>query len=87
MGRKHHPDKDIETALQYAEAHGWQLKLSKGHAWGRMYCPHNSKACRCGQFCVSSIWSTPRSSTIHARQIRRIVDKCIAVTSNEEEEK
>jgi hypothetical protein len=42
-----------------------------------MYCPHNDPECRCGEFCIASIWSTPRRPENHARQIERIVDGCI----------
>lgn len=38
--------------------------------------PLNDPECRCGEFCVSSIWSTPRNPENHARQIKRIVDRC-----------
>lgn len=41
-----------------------------------MKCPYNDKECRCGEFCRASIWSTPKSPTNHARQIRRVVDNC-----------
>jgi len=50
--------------------------MRSGHAWGRMYCPFNDVVCRCGEFCVASIWSTPKNTGNHARQIRRIVDNC-----------
>lgn len=82
--RKQHPDPDIEAAIAYAEANGWRIKPggSSAHAWGTMYCPHNSPDCRCGEFCITSIWSTPHSTQNHARQLRRVVDKC---TGGEEE--
>jgi len=71
-----HPDKAIEQAIAHAEAHGWRVEKSRGHAWGRLFCPHNDKDCRCGEFCITSVWSTPRNSKAHARQILRVVDKC-----------
>ena len=77
MARKAHPKKDIESALQYAELNGWRIEISTGHAWGRMYCPSNSKDCRCGEFCIASIWSTPKNPANHAKQLRRVVDNCI----------
>jgi hypothetical protein len=43
MARKKHPKKEIEEALQYAESHGWRLVLGGGHAWGKLYFPHNMK--------------------------------------------
>lgn len=54
-----------------------QKKMVGGsHAWGKIYCPHNDKKCRCGEYCISSIWSTPRNPANHAKQIRRVVDNC-----------
>ena len=32
--------------------------------------------CRCGEFCITSIWSTPKNSGNHARALRRVVDHC-----------
>lgn len=71
-----HPSKVIEQAVAHAEASGWQVEKSRGHAWGRLFCPHNDSDCRCGEFCITSVWSTPRNPEAHARQIRRVVDKC-----------
>ena len=36
----------------------------------------NERTCRCGAFCISSISSTPRNATAHAKQIRQVVDNC-----------
>jgi hypothetical protein len=41
-----------------------------------MYCPYNDRECRCGEFCITSIWSTPRSEGSHARLLKRVVDNC-----------
>ncbi|WP_424819640.1 hypothetical protein [Salinisphaera sp.] len=71
-----HPSKAIEQAVAHAEANGWRVEKSRGHAWGRLFCPHNDSDCRCGEFCITSVWSTPRTPEAHARQIRRVVDKC-----------
>lgn len=76
MKRKKHQKKEIETALTYAEAHGWTVQSGGSHAWGKMYCPYNDKECRCGAFCITSIWSTPRNPAIHAFQIMRVVNHC-----------
>ena len=76
MPRTRHPKKEIERALIYAESRGWRIELSDGHAWGKIYCPFNNQECRCGEFCISSVWSTPKNSTNHAKQIRRVVDNC-----------
>lgn len=79
MPRKRHKEKEIEAALVYAEDNGWRIEMRSGHAWGRMYCPAKDTQCRCGEFCVASIWSTPRNAVNHARQIRRIVNNCSGV--------
>lgn len=76
MRRPKHPNKDVEAALAHAEAHGWRIERARGHAWGRMYCPWSDDECRCGEFCIASVWSTPRNPANHARQIRRVVDGC-----------
>jgi hypothetical protein len=76
MTRSRHPKKDVEEAIQYAEAHGWRVVVGGSHAWGRMYCPYNDPRCRCGEFCITSIWSTPRNAMNHARFIKRVVDNC-----------
>jgi len=76
MARKRHPKKEVEVALRYAEQKGWRVEVGGSHAWGKMYCPHNDKECRCGAFCISSIWSTPRNAGTHANQIRRVIDNC-----------
>jgi hypothetical protein len=73
-----HPKKEIEAALAYAEARGWRIEPKKGngHAWGQMLCPDNNDECRCGEFCITSIWSTPRCPANHAKALKRVVDHC-----------
>jgi hypothetical protein len=71
--RPRHPDKEVETAIQYAEKHGWLFKDSgkSAHSWGRLYCPlHTTEGHQ------MSVWSTPRNAFAHAQQIQRFVDKC-----------
>jgi 5-methylcytosine-specific restriction endonuclease McrBC GTP-binding regulatory subunit McrB len=34
-------------------------------------------SCWNGIYCSTSIWSTPKNSVNHAKQLKRIVDKCI----------
>ena len=41
-----------------------------------MYCPYNDEECRCGEFCITSVWSTPKNPGNHARALRRVVDNC-----------
>lgn len=77
MARKKHANKEIQNALLYAEIQGWRVVVGGSHAWGKIYCPYNDGECRCGEFCISSIWSTPKNATNHAKQIRRVVDNCI----------
>ena len=76
MVRKSHPKKEIEQALQHAENNGWCVNVGGGHAWGKIRCPYNNAECRCGLFCITSIWSTPRNPFSHARDIKRVVDNC-----------
>lgn len=84
MKRKRHPKKEVEEALQYAEAHGWRVEPNGGHPWGKIYCPQNSKDCRCGEFCITSIWSTPKNAGNHAKQIRRVIDNCTEKENHED---
>ena len=76
MTRKTHPKAEIEAALRYAESHGWRVEVGGSHAWGKIYCPYNDNECRCGEFCIASIWSTPKNTGNHAKQIKRVVDNC-----------
>jgi len=71
MTRPKHPNKEIDSAIKYAEENGWHIKLSNGYCWGRLLCVTN-----CANGCKMSIWSTPRVPENHARQIRRLVDNC-----------
>lgn len=59
MRRSLHPKKDIEAALKYAEERGWRVEVGGSHAWGTIFCPYNDDECRCGEFCITSVWSTP----------------------------
>jgi len=86
MPRSRHAKKEIEAVLVYAETHGWRIEPASGHAWERLYCPHNDHECRCGEFCIISVWSTPKNPTNHARQLRRVVDHCTGGTSSREDE-
>lgn len=76
MARPAHPNKEVEHALRHAEEQGWAVVPGRGHCWGRMYCPSNDRECRCGEFCITSVWSTPRNPDTFARQLRRVVDNC-----------
>jgi hypothetical protein len=82
MGRPNHPNKHIESAVQYAESLGWRVKVATGHAWGRIFCPHRAR-----DGCQYSVWSTPKSPEHHARHLRHKIDSCphIAYESEDEE--
>jgi hypothetical protein len=83
MSRRSHPKSEIEAALAYAEENSWRVELGGSHAWGKIYCPYNDKKCRCGIFCITSIWSTPKNAGNHAKQIRRVVDNCTKLNSSD----
>lgn len=78
MGRRKHSKKEVEEALKYAESQGWRVAVGGSHAWGKIYCPYNDADCRCGEFCITSIWSTPRNPGSHARALIQVVDSCSA---------
>ena len=71
--RKKHPHKVLEDAIQFAEGRGWHYKKAgkSAHAWGRLYCPLSSQ-----EGCALSVWSTPRSAEIHAKQILKRIKQC-----------
>ena len=73
MTRPKHPNKEIESAIQYAESKGWRVIATgkSSHAWGRLYCQLETR-----NGCKISVWSTPGSNYNRARQIKRGVDKC-----------
>jgi hypothetical protein len=76
--RSRHPKPEVEAALRHAEAHGWRVEQGGSHAWGKMFCPTNDAICGCGEYCITSVWSTPRSEGNHSRQLMRVVDRCVA---------
>jgi hypothetical protein len=85
MGRHKHSKPEIEKALRYAEGYGWEIIVGGSHAWGKMRCPFNDQACRCGEFCLTSISSTPKNAGNHAKQLRRVVDNCTRLKQEREE--
>jgi len=74
--RAKHPKKEVEEALRYAEEAGWRVSVGGSHAWGKVYSPYDDEECRCGEFCIASVWSTPKNAGNHAHQIKRVVDNC-----------
>lgn len=83
--RKKHANKEVEAAIAYAKAAGWEFVTvgKSAHAFGKLRCPVNNRNCRNGQFCSNSIWSTPRNPEAHAQKIRRWVDNCRYATGDE----
>lgn len=74
MSRPRHPNKNIESALQYAEQAGWTVQKAEGgraHIWGKAMCPERS---RDGD--IEFIHCTPSNPEQHARKIRRAIDLC-----------
>jgi hypothetical protein len=82
LKRAKHPSKEIEAALRFAESEKWRVDVGGSHAWGKMFCPFNQETCRCGEFCMTSVWSTPRDAENHARALKRVVEKCEVRVSN-----
>jgi hypothetical protein len=69
LARGRHPNKEVEAAVAEAESQGWTLR-KQGH-WGRLYCAHADR-----DGCQISVNSTPRDGDVHAKQIRRAIDRC-----------
>jgi len=76
MARTPHSNKEVEKALRIAEGHGWRVERGGSHAWGKIYCPYNDVECRCGEFCITSVWRTPRNPDNHAKALLRVVLNC-----------
>ena len=83
--RKKHPNKEIESAIAYAESMGWEVIARTGHAWGSLRCPSNNPDCRSGLFCQMSVWSTPKNPGGHARQLIQKVDGCTKQEGEQDE--
>ena len=70
--RPRHPNKDIEDAVVYAEKLGWRaISGGKSHAKFKLLCPHSDRT-----GCITYVWSTPKNAGNHARDIKRLIDKC-----------
>ncbi|MEA9388955.1 hypothetical protein SJI19_00030 [Acerihabitans sp. TG2] len=76
MTRSPHSKKEVEDALSYAEKQGWRIDVGGSHVWGKIYCPYNDRECRCGEFCITSVWRTPKNPGNYAHALRRVVDNC-----------
>ena len=86
MARKRHTSKEIEAVLQQLERLGWIVVEGKGHAWGLLRCPANSKECRCGKFCQMSVWSTPKNPERYASKLQQKALACIALEKKGDED-
>ena len=71
MARARHPNKEIEAAIQHAEASGWTVTVGGAHAWGFLWCSHSGR-----DGCRRPVWSTPRNPEAHARDLIRSVNRC-----------
>ena len=71
MTRKRHPNKEIESAIQFAEENDWTIKSAgkSAHAFAILRCPHNDLMCRCGRFCQASIWRTCQKDPESSREL------------------
>ena len=72
MSEARHPNKEINAAVQFAVRSGWELRLSRGHLWGRLKCPDRSRNGHMTMVC-----STPKDKDNAAKNIRRDVLKCV----------
>ncbi|WP_074401185.1 hypothetical protein [Morganella psychrotolerans] len=73
---KRHPDKHIQSAIEYALLQGWVWipAGNSAHAFCRLRCGSPGEKHRLHQM---SVWSTPRSPENHAKQIIKKVDSCL----------
>jgi len=86
LARKRHTSKEIEAVLQELEGLGWTVVEGRGHAWGLLRCPANSKECRCGEFCQMSVWSTPKDPQRHANKLRQKALACIKLEKEDDDD-
>ncbi|WP_459555611.1 hypothetical protein [Lacunimicrobium album] len=70
---KHHPNKDINAAIEYALERGWRFEKAgaRAHVFGRLLCPVKSRGA-----CLRFVFSTPKNPHHHAQWIRDRVDEC-----------
>ena len=87
MSRRRHAKSEVEKALRFAEEHRWRVEVGGSHAWGKMYCPHNSERCRGGVFCITSISGTPKNAGNHARYLMHAVENCVCLGLTETDQK
>ncbi|WP_126462697.1 hypothetical protein [Providencia rustigianii] len=63
----------MQQAIEYAELQGWFIVMGShsSHCYAKLRCGIEGH-----QDHMLSIWSTPRNPENHAKQIKRMVDKC-----------
>lgn len=69
--RAKHTKKQVEAALQRAEAAGFRVEVGRGH-WGVIYCPGDQRG-HCPPLSVSG---TPKNADNEAKRIDRAVARC-----------
>nr|WP_255425950.1 hypothetical protein [Providencia sp. JUb39] len=69
---KKHPNKEVREALRYAEEKGWIVEDATGHPFCIVKCGNADH----GRTHAMSVNSTPKNPEVHAKQIRRMVDRC-----------
>ncbi|WAT01628.1 hypothetical protein O1V66_02355 [Rouxiella chamberiensis] len=76
---KSHPNKHIQSALDYAVKQGWIIvKAGKSsHTFCKIRCGISGHTEH-----MKSIWSTPRNPENFARQIRQKIDDCFSSPKN-----
>jgi len=72
-----HQNKHIREAIKYAEQHGWNFEKSRGHIYGTLRCPTHGG-------CRQPVYSTPKHPEDHAKDIRKVVDRCPHQAANGE---
>lgn len=71
--RPRHPSKEIEGAVVNLERSGWTWASpgKSSHCWGKLLCPQHDQS-----GCIIYVYSTPRSTQNHARDILRKAERC-----------
>lgn len=77
---RHHPNKEVSDAIEYALQAGWRMVASSGHVYCKLYCPAGQRGA-----CIVKVASTPQNAGNHARRIMRLVDSCNCLPQLESE--
>lgn len=76
MARSAHPKNELEQGSQACRGAGLELGRKGQSRFWEMYCPYNDKEFCCGEFSITSIWSTLKNPGNHANALQRVVDRC-----------